>query len=343
MRVLVVIVNYNGGALVESAVASALQQTHGNGVVVEVCVVDNASTDDSLSRLKRFDKRIHLLPSASNLGFAAGNNLAFSTFPDFDAYALLNPDALAAPDWVARMVDEARLHPTWGIISPKILQAGASDVWDNAGHRMFLDGSVRGRGRLMKDIGQFDDLGEIFIASGCAVMLRAEAVQQAHGFDPMFFCYCDDVELSLRLQWLGFTGHFAPKARVEHAFSAAQGALFSPFKVYHVERNRHWVVLKCFPVALWPVAAGSMVLRYSAGAVSTFWAKRGPGANFVANEGSQALMRTLLRAHRDALRGAPKVLASRRYLRHGRRLSTLDFLRRFARHYLPLRDLLTLQ
>jgi GT2 family glycosyltransferase len=340
VAVAVVIVNYNGGALVEDAVRSALAQTAPD---VRVVVVDNASTDDSPARLRRWRGQVELIESPTNTGFAGGNNLAFAAVPEAMHYALLNPDAVAAPTWLERSLACAAAHPAAAMIAPKIVNAADEAVLDNAGHLMFLDGTVRGRGRNQPAAAAaFDTARQIFIASGCAVLLRGDAVRELGGFDEDFFCYCDDVELSLRLNWAGYEGWYCPEARVSHHFSASASSKFSPFKAYQVERNRYWVVAKCFPLPLVPVAFAGLLARYAASAVASARG-RGPGARLLDDSKPRDVLATLARAHRDGLRDLPRMLAAGRRLAAHRRISTREFLARWRRSYLPLAQVATVE
>ena len=174
------------------------------------------------------------------------------------------------------------------------------------------------------------------IASGCALLLRGDAVRAAGGFDESFFCYCDDVELCLRLNLLGYETWYAPDARVAHHFSAAAGEAFNAFKAYHVERNRYWVIAKCFPWPAVPVALGASVARYLWASVATARG-RGPAARLAASAGFKEMsLHGLARPPRRAAgpARAPSAAAPRR--RPRRKLGTLEFLRRWRRDYLPM-------
>jgi len=345
VRAAIVVVNYNGGALVEDAVRSALAQDvrAGAEAAFPVVVVDNVSSDGSADRLDAaFGDRITLIRSHENTGYAGGNNLAFARFPQAEAFALLNPDAIAAPGWLAALLSSAGRHPDWGAIASHIDNAAAPGVLDNVGHRMALDGTVRGRGRGEADHGQYGGERALMIASGCALLLRGDAVRAAGGFDDSFFCYCDDVELCLRLNLLGYQTWYAPDARVAHHFSAAAGVAFNAFKAYHVERNRYWVIAKCFPWPAVPVALGASVVRYAWASIATARG-RGPGARLAATAGFKETSRTILRAHRDALLGLPAVLRRRAEEAPRRKLGTLEFLKRWRRDYLPMKVAVSLE
>jgi GT2 family glycosyltransferase len=342
--VAIVIVNYNGEAFVADAVRSALAQTVRRAAPERfpVIVVDNASTDGSLAALAAFGPEITLVASPTNTGFSGGNNLAFARAPDAECYALLNPDAIAVPDWLEQLLATAARHDGWGFVGSRITDANAPGRLDNVGLRMALDGTVRGRGRGEPDDGRYADERPLLLASGCAMLLDGPATRDAGGFDERFFCYCDDVELCLRLGLRGRPGWFAPAARVSHRFSASTGQTFSPFKAYHVERNRYWVVAKCFPWPAMPLALGASVARYAWSALAALRA-RGPGAQVVASAGLGPLAGALARAHRDALLGLPAAFRARRADTPSRALGAAGWLARWRADYLPMRTAVHLE
>jgi len=255
---------------------------------------------------------------------------------------LLNPDAVADPDWLEQILACAARHGDWGVIAARIRNAAAPEILDNVGHRIALDGTVRGRGRGERDHGQYGEERPLLVASGCAMLLNGPAVHRAGGFDERFFCYCDDVELCLRLGLYGYTGWYAPEARVAHHFSAAAGSAFSPFKAYHVERNRYWVIARCFPWPAIPLAFGASVARYLWSAVAAARG-RGPGARLASETGPRALVGALARAHRDALLGLPETFRRRYAERTQRTLGATEFVRRWWRDYLPMRTAVNLE
>src|SRR5262245_41342613 len=106
--VLVVIVNFNSGPMLARSVACVKTQTYADWRLV---VVDNGSSDDSVSQMLARHPDVDVLLAGKNLGFAAANNLAVSARPASAWVALLNPDAFPEPDWLQRLVDAAQTHP----------------------------------------------------------------------------------------------------------------------------------------------------------------------------------------------------------------------------------------
>jgi GT2 family glycosyltransferase len=104
MTVAVLIVNWNGGDLLTRCLESLEKQRRRADHVV---VVDNGSSDDSLTRAEQLLRGVELIRLPSNVGFARANNIAARAAGRFDAFALLNPDAVADPEWLSALVSAA--------------------------------------------------------------------------------------------------------------------------------------------------------------------------------------------------------------------------------------------
>lgn len=118
-RVRAVVLNYNGGELVERCVESLLR-TEWPEDTFEVVVVDNDSHDGSDAVLARRFPQVRLIRSGGNLGFPA-NNLAMDHLDDVDFVALINNDAFVDPGWLAPLVEVLERDPGLGAACPKIL------------------------------------------------------------------------------------------------------------------------------------------------------------------------------------------------------------------------------
>ena len=161
----VVIVNWNGKHLLGECLDSLLAQSVGG---VEIILVDNGSQDGSVDFvLERYrDVRVVSLPE--NIGFAGGNNAGIRVASG-KYIALLNNDTKVDPEWIPNLLKEAESSPpNVGMWASKILSYDNPDVIDNVGLLMYPDGLGRGKGRLEKDEGQYDQRGEAFFPSGCA-------------------------------------------------------------------------------------------------------------------------------------------------------------------------------
>lgn len=329
-----IVVNWNGADCLDACLSSLLSQTWS---VLEIIVVDNGSSDGSRELLRaRYRPRITLVESPVNLGFAGGNNLAIRAAKG--AYvALLNNDAVASSGWIEALVEAAEADPRIGMCASKVLVLGGNGLIDSAGLLMSADGIGRGRGRLELDGETYAEAQEALVPSGCAALYRRAMLDEIGLFDEDFFAYCEDSDLGLRGRLAGWSCRYVPTAVVHHAYSRST-APYSTFKAFHVERNRCFVVLKCFPASAMLASVPYTVARYALqawGAVT----RRGAAARFTERTSAPALAMLLLRAWGAALVLAPRMLARRHRQRALRRLTAAEWRRAVRPHRLGLREL----
>ena len=337
MRPLVsaVVVNWNGADRLAACLDSLLAQTWPE---LEILVVDNGSSDGSRALLRaRYGAHVTLLESAVNLGFAGGNNLAIRAAKG-QYVALLNNDAVARPDWITTMVRAAEADPRVGMCACKILVLDGGGLIDSAGGLlMSADGVGRGRGRLERDGAAWSRPGDALIPSACAALYRRAMLDDIGLFDEDFFAYCEDSDLGLRGRLAGWTCRYVPDAVVYHAYSRST-APYSAFKAFYVERNRCFVVLKCFPLSAIAASVPYTVARY---ALQAWGAVTGRGAvgRFAEQAPATALIGVLLRAWVSAMWHAP-VMLQRRWRQRGlRRLTRREWRAALRSHRLTVREL----
>ena len=121
-RVLVVVVNFNGGGFLARAIELLLATE--TSATVDIVVVDNASTDGSLDSVVSRFPSVRIIRSDINLGFAGGNNLALRDLSQVDAVALVNSDCFVTPGWLTPLIAELDRDERVATASPKILFDG---------------------------------------------------------------------------------------------------------------------------------------------------------------------------------------------------------------------------
>lgn len=300
----VVIVNWNGGEMLRRCLAFLDAQTHPPEVV---WVVDNASSDGSVDCVSEFPN-CRLLAAGANLGFAAGNNLAFRECTT-DYVALLNPDAYAEPDWLAALLSAAEKNPDCASFGSRQLIAERPEYLDGIGDAYHLSGLVwrqrHGRRQQTTDL----QTREIFAPCAAAALYRRGALAAVGMFDEDHFCYLEDVDLGFRLRLAGYRALYVPDAVVHHVGSATSGGQHSDFALYHGHRNLVWTYVKNMPGALfWLCLPLHLLLNL---VVLLVFAVRGSGG-------------VIWRAKRDALKGLPKMWVKRRVIQGNRRTTLLS-------------------
>jgi GT2 family glycosyltransferase len=236
----VVVVNWNGRALLQDCLASLQAQTLAN---LEVVLVDNGSTDDSVSFARREFPRVSVLELGNNHGFAGGSNRGIAaTSGEF--VALLNNDAVAEPRWAERLLSAAA-DPRVGIAASRVLLHADRGRLDSAGDGMTTVGVAFKRGHLEPADG-FMEAQAVFGASGCAMLLRRAMLEDVGMFDEDFFLIYEDADLCFRARLRGWTCRYAPEAVVYHKLNASIGRL-SATHVYYGQRNAELVYFKNMP------------------------------------------------------------------------------------------------
>jgi N-acetylglucosaminyl-diphospho-decaprenol L-rhamnosyltransferase len=242
----ILVVSYNSAETIAAVLASLKDQSDQD---FEVLILDNASTDETIAEIEtaRID-RLKLEASATNLGFAEGNNrLAAKARGTW--VALLNPDAVARPDWLANVRLAIARHPACDSFASAQLQLRDPDTLDGAGD-CYLWAGIPWRGGYGRPASEMPGEGECFSPCGAGSIYRRETFLDLGGFDEAFFCYCEDVDLGYRLRLTGGQCIFVPDAVIEHAGGGSSGGGASAFSLFHGTRNRLWTYVGNTPALL---------------------------------------------------------------------------------------------
>jgi GT2 family glycosyltransferase len=212
----VYIPNFNGAAQLGRALRGLREQTR----PVDVILVDNGSSDDSVELARRELPEVKVLELGRNFGFGAAVNRAVSTHPA-EEIILLNNDAEPEPRFVEALLDGlgAGVDSVAGVLT----QERAPELIDSAG--VVADTTLMGFDYLHGEPAATaataaDPLGP----TGGAALYRRDAFEAAGGFDERIFLYYEDLDLALRMANAGGRCRLAPEARALHAYSASLGA-----------------------------------------------------------------------------------------------------------------------
>ena len=241
----VIVVVYESGPTLAECLAALSGQTYRD---YEIILVDNASSDRMAQAAAKADPRIRLIENAENLGFAAAVNQGARAAKG-RWLALLNPDAFADPDWLARLAAATAAKPDVRCFTSRQLMAENPGKLDGLGDVMALAGYPFRGGYTHPNPGVLEP-GWVFSACGGAMMISRDLFLQVGGFDERLFCYCEDVDLGYRLRLVGEPTLLVPDAVVRHVGSASTGGRRSDFAVFHGTRNRFWVFVKDTPAVL---------------------------------------------------------------------------------------------
>jgi len=216
-------------------VASVRKLTYPN---IHIVIVDNGSTDDSVAILKQNYPEVRVIVNATNLGFAAGNNIGirYALSRGADYVLLLNNDTIVAPDMLENMVAAGEAVPQIGILAPKIYYYKTQKLWRAGGRRRKLTLGATDTGIGREDDKKYNIPREIDYAFGSGMLIKREVFEQVGLFDEGYFMYYEDCDLCIRAQKRGYSLFYVPTAHMWHKVAASTGRN-SPAQKYHRARS----------------------------------------------------------------------------------------------------------
>jgi len=253
----VIIVNWNGKKYLQPCLESLLAQTYPS---VEIILVDNASSDGSVEFVHERYSQVMVVANDKNLGFAGGNNAGFAQARG-KYVALLNNDALAAPDWIGQLVRVGEEHIEIGMLASKVRFMTPENTLNSTGTLVYPDLSCINRGMFEKDTGQYDSAFDVFGPYGAAAFYRKQALDEVGWFDSEYFMHREEDDLTWRCRLAGWECRYVPDAVATHLWSASSGGGGSALKLYYGERNRIWNLFKFLPFDMVLASAGPTLRR----------------------------------------------------------------------------------
>lgn len=224
MKTSVVILNWNGAEMLRRFLPSVIAYSQGEGV--EICVADNASSDNSCEVIEREFPEVRLIRLSENYGFAEGYNRALQQI-DAEYVVLLNSDVEVTSGWLEPMTDYLDKHPQVAACQPKLLSFQEKSCFEYAGAAGgFIDkyGYPFCRGRIFdvieSDHGQYEDIIPVFWATGAALLIRLQVYREVGGLDGRFFAHMEEIDLCWRLRSRGYGIVCLPFSRVYHVGGA---------------------------------------------------------------------------------------------------------------------------
>lgn len=252
-KVFIVILNYKGhNDTVE--LLKSLTKIKRDSFLLGTIVVDNFPDDPIKMDSKKYPNlNLKIIYNNKNLGFSGGNNVGIKDALEngADFVLLINNDTYADPNFVEELLKVAENEKEAGIVVPKIYFAKGFEyhkkykenelgkvIWYAGGNMDWANIIGYHRGVDEVDDGQFGQVVETQIASGCCLMLKRELLEKIRGYDDKYFLYYEDADLSMRAIKKGYRIIFAPKSIIWHKNAQSSGGSGSGLQDYYIARNR---------------------------------------------------------------------------------------------------------
>jgi len=217
-KIAVVILNWNGKAHLEQFLPSVVKHSYN----AEIFIIDNCSSDDSVSYLKNNFSNIRIIQLDKNYGFAGGYNKGLKQV-DATYFVLLNSDVEVTENWLDPMFQLLEQDNCIAACQPKLKDYKNKSYYEYAGAAGgFIDqlGYPFCKGRvfdtLEEDTGQYDKIEEIFWASGACLFIRSKLYHQIGGLDDFFFAHMEEIDLCWRIKNQGHKIMSCPTSTVYH-------------------------------------------------------------------------------------------------------------------------------
>ncbi|MDR0618961.1 MAG: glycosyltransferase family 2 protein [Bacteroidales bacterium] len=220
MKIAVVILNWNGKHFLKKFLPALLEYTACEGT--EIIIADNASSDNSVEFLQQNYPSLRVIQNSTNEGFAGGYNTALKQI-DAEYYVLLNSDIEVTPNWVEPVIALMDSDKNIAAAQPKILSYYNRDEFEYAGAAGgFIDclGYPFCRGRIFfnleRDKKQYDNVCEIFWATGAVLFVRADLYHSIGGLDVDFFAHQEEIDFCWRAKNKGYKIMYCPHSVIYH-------------------------------------------------------------------------------------------------------------------------------
>jgi len=226
MTLSIIIVNYNVKYFLEQCLCSVEKAiAH---IEAEVFVVDNNSTDGSVAYLKNKFSFVHFIANADNVGFGKANNQALQ-YCTGDYILFLNPDTIVAEDCFTKCVSFFKKNKDCGALGIKMIDGSGTFLPESK--RAFPSPmasffKLTGISALFPtspvfnqySLGFLDEFSnhKVDVLAGAFIMTTNTVIQSVKGFDEDFFMYGEDIDLSYRIQKLGYNNYYFAESSIIH-------------------------------------------------------------------------------------------------------------------------------
>jgi len=235
--VAIVLLNWNSYNHTKECLESLKKVTYKN---FETIVIDNASTDNSLKRLKDEFEDVKFIQSDINKGFAGGCNIgiSYSLYKEYDFIMLLNNDTVVDPNFLTELIKASKKYEDYSIFSGKayyyeepnkIHMAGAKINWLKANYHRY--------GADQIDKNKFNQIREVEFTSAYFLLAKSEVFKNIGFLCEDYFFGQEEVDFGARYSNYGYKVLYVPKAKIWHKIAGSHIPA-TPQDIYNVYRNK---------------------------------------------------------------------------------------------------------
>jgi GT2 family glycosyltransferase len=254
----IILLNYNGKEFIAKCLQSIFNSSYKN---YEVIIVDNCSSDNSLSIINEFfseEKKLRIVALKKNFGYSVGNNIGYTyVVPEAKYVVFLNNDVVVDDGWLSELVVAMEADNNIGAAMPSILNLESPYENNVSGFMdVFMDNvpSPQSNASIIE---------KCFFASGCSAIIRRDVLKVIGLFNPNFFAYFEDTDLSWRIWLNGYSVVHVSRARVLHKGGASSSKAPKLLMYFEISKNRLYTFLLNFSLRNIVKYINGIILSYT--------------------------------------------------------------------------------
>jgi len=243
-KVIVIIACYNGQRYWQGLMPLLVEEKY-HDFDLEILVVDNSSSDQSVEKLKNHYHQVKIIELKKNIGFVGANNKGFEYAKKHgaDYIYLLNQDTVISPGFLQPLYNFAKSHK-FGSLQSKLLLWSKKDIINTLGNTIhflgFGYGTKSGETDSVKT-----NIKKINYSSGAGVFISVKVLEElGHLFDDSMFMYLEDLDLGWSLNMIGYDNYLVSESVIYHKYQFSR----SMKHYYWFERNRLWTMFKNYKI-----------------------------------------------------------------------------------------------
>lgn len=236
------IVTYNNAQIIVDTIEQILKATA--HLHFTLYVVDNCSSDGTAELIQDRFPAVRVIRSPKNVGFGKGHNQALAMLQS-DYHVIINPDIHLIEGTLETLLSYLERHPEVAMVTPKILNLDGTEQFlpkRRPRLRYLVGGRVgcfhKYREEYTRQHEVFDGPTPIDLCTGCFMLVRTEILRQVGGFDPRYFMYFEDADLTREVQRYGKVV-FNPEAAVYHAWERGDTHSFKLLGIHVLSMLRY--------------------------------------------------------------------------------------------------------
>jgi GT2 family glycosyltransferase len=253
--VTVVVLNWNGREYLADCFDSLLALDYPKDRL-ELMIVDNGSTDDSVAFVRRAYPPVSIVETGRNLGFAGGNNVGARAATG-EYVAFLNNDAHVYSDWLSKLVEAVQSDPEVVCVGSRMMNITGERV-EFGGSSINFYGYGYQEGYDRANTQDYTGTRPVIFACGGAFLIRRDVYLDSGGLDEDYFIYYEDVDLGWRLWVMGYKVLYVGSAAVLHKHHGAKHQMPDASRRVLFERNAMLTMIKNYDdedlARVWPAA-----------------------------------------------------------------------------------------